>query len=62
MGYDHFGIYMLFNYIIDQINGQIAKFMIKSENQATNICICGILTSCNFWFLSNFGVFLTKKE
>ncbi len=60
MGYELFGVYMIINYIIDQINGQISRFMVKKENQISNIAVCSLLTSCNFWFLSNLGVFFTN--
>ena len=59
-GYNLFGYYMIINYFIDQINGQISKFMVRKEDQIINIIICSILTSCNFWFLSNLGVFITN--
>lgn len=62
MGYQLFGLYMIINYTIDQINGQISRYMVKKEDQVANITVCAILTSFNFWFLSNLGVFFTKGE
>jgi len=51
---------MLINYLIDQINAQISRNMVDKENQYVNITVCGIITSSNFWFLSNLGVFFTN--
>ena len=62
MGYQLFGLYMIINYTIDQINGQISKYIVKKEDQVTNVTVCAILTSCNFWFLSNLGVFFSSGE
>jgi hypothetical protein len=62
MGYQLFGQYMVINYTIDQINGQLSKYMVKKEDQVINITVCAILTSCNFWFLSNLGVFFSNGE
>jgi len=62
MGYSLFGYYMIVNYVIDQINGRISNYMVKKEDQVTNITVCAILTACNFWFLSNLGVFLMSGE
>lgn len=60
MGYQIFGYFMFINYIIDQINAQISRNMVEKENQYLNITVCGIITSSNFWFLSNMGVFATN--
>lgn len=51
---------MLINYIIDQINAHISRMMVDKENQYVNITVCGIITSSNFWFFSNLGVFFTN--
>ena len=51
---------MLINYIIDQINAHISRKMVEKEDQYIIIIICGIITSSNFWFLSNLGVFFTN--
>ncbi len=59
MNYQLFGYFMLINYIIDQINGQISRSMVEKVDKYVNIFICGIITSSNFWFLSNLGVFFT---
>ena len=60
MDYQLFGYFMFINYIIDQVNAQISRNMVEREDQYVNITICGIITSSNFWFLSNMGVFFTN--
>ena len=55
-----FGQYMIINYLIDQINGFLSKYIVQKEDQYVNIGLTCILTSCNFWFLSNLGVFFTN--
>ncbi len=55
------GKYELYSHPIFILNGFIAKYIIKENNQIVNIGVTCTLTSFNFFMLSNFGYFLFEN-
>jgi hypothetical protein len=56
------GWFWLYAHPIHILNGFLAKYIIKNNEQYLRIGLTCTLTSINFWILSNFGVFLVDTE
>jgi hypothetical protein len=59
-GYPFPGWYCLYVYPIHLMNGYLAKYIIKENDQIINIGVTCSLTSMNFFFLSNLGYFFVN--
>jgi len=60
--YPLIGWWLLYTYPAHILNGFISKILIKDPNQYINIGVTCLLTSFNFFMLSNFGVFIFESE
>jgi hypothetical protein len=54
------GLFWLYSHPIHILNGFLSKYIIKKNDQIINIGVTSTLTALNFFFLSNFGYFLTR--